>query len=75
MTMAQEPQSAKYTGMPQSAIATGVVDYVCSPTQMPEQILAYIRGPYLAPMPSGPGEEKDVGPFLQKVFVLLRDRT
>ncbi len=75
MTMAQEPQSAKYTGMPQSAIATGIVDYVCPPTQMPEQILAYIRGPYLAPMPSGPGEEKDVGPFLQKVFVLLRDRT
>lgn len=75
MTMAQEPQSAKYTGMPQSAIATGIVDYVCSPTQMPEQILAYIRGPYLTPMPSGSDEEKDVGPFLQKVFVLLRDRT
>jgi two-component system, chemotaxis family, CheB/CheR fusion protein len=75
MTMAQEPQSAKYSGMPQSAIATGIVDYVCPPIQMPEQILAYIRGPYLAPIPSGPSEEKEVSQFLQKVFVLLRDRT
>ena len=75
MTMAQEPQSAKYAGMPQSAIETGVIDYVRQPAQMPEQILAYIRGPYLTPMPLGPGKEKDVGQFLQKVFVLLRDRT
>ena len=28
MTMAQEPESAKYPGMPRSAIATGLVDYV-----------------------------------------------
>ena len=75
MTMAQEPQSAKYAGMPQSAIETGVIDYVCPPAQMPEQILAYIRGPYLTSIPSGLGEEKDVGQFLHKVFVLLRDRT
>ncbi|HSF10114.1 MAG TPA: chemotaxis protein CheB, partial [Nitrospirales bacterium] len=75
MTIAQEPQSAKYTGMPQSAIATGIVDYVCPPTQMPEQILAYIRGPYLAPIPSPLDQESDAGRFLQKVFVLLRDRT
>ncbi|MDH5700711.1 MAG: PAS domain-containing protein, partial [Nitrospirota bacterium] len=75
MTMAQEPQSAKYSGMPQSAIAMGIIDYVCPPTRMPEQILAYIRGPYLAPMPSSLDQESDAGQFLQKVFVLLRDRT
>ena len=28
MTMAQEPDSARYSGMPSSAIATGLVDYV-----------------------------------------------
>jgi two-component system CheB/CheR fusion protein len=75
MTMAQAPDSAKYAGMPQSAIATGIIDYVCPPAQMPEQILAYIRGPYLTPMPSGLDQESDVGQFLHKVFVLLRDRT
>jgi len=75
MTMAQDPQSAKYAGMPQSAIETGIIDYVRPPAQMAEQILAYIRGPYLTPMTSGLGEDKDVGQFLHKVFVLLRDRT
>lgn len=75
MTMAQEPQSAKYTGMPQSAIGTGIIDYVCSPAQMSEQILGYIRGPYLAPEASPVDKEGDAGPFLKKVFVLLRDRT
>ncbi len=76
MTMAQEPQSAKYTGMPQSAIATGIIDYVCPPAYMPEQILSYIRGPYLVPMPASLDQENDVvGQFMPKVFVLLRDRT
>ncbi|MEO8326119.1 MAG: chemotaxis protein CheB, partial [Nitrospirota bacterium] len=75
MTMAQEPQSAKYTGMPQSAIGTGIIDYVCSPAQMSEQILGYIRGPYLAPLPSSLDQEGDAGQFLDKMFVLLRNRT
>ncbi len=75
MTMAQEPQSAKYTGMPESAIGTGIIDYVCSPARMSEQILGYIRGPYLATLPSSLDQEGDAGQFLQKVFVLLRERT
>ncbi|MEO6202194.1 MAG: chemotaxis protein CheB, partial [Nitrospirales bacterium] len=75
MTMAQEPQSAKYTGMPQSAIGTGIIDYVCSPAQMSEQILGYIRGPYLAPLPSSLDQKGDAGQFLDKIFVLLRNRT
>lgn len=75
MTMAQEPQSAKYAGMPQSAIATGNVDYVCPPAQMPAQILAYIRGPYLTPFPSSLDQESDGGQFLQKVLLVLRERT
>ena len=31
--------------MPQSAVATGLVDYVLSPEQMPAELLAYVRGP------------------------------
>ncbi|MEO8324397.1 MAG: chemotaxis protein CheB [Nitrospirota bacterium] len=76
MTMAQEPQSAQYAGMPQSAIATGSVDYVCPPAHMPKEILAYIRGPYLTPFPSSSlDQESQEGQFLRKVFVLLRERT
>ena len=35
--------TARYDGMPRSAIATGMVDYILSPEQMPEQLIKYIR--------------------------------
>ena len=37
MAMVQKPQSARYSGMPASAIATGLADFVLTPTEMPEQ--------------------------------------
>ncbi|MDT7042792.1 chemotaxis protein CheB [Candidatus Nitronereus thalassa] len=75
MTMAQEPHSAKYEGMPTSAIATGNVDYVRPPQEMPQQLLSYVKGPYLTPVPSPIMPETETGQILQKIFVLLRDRT
>ena len=47
MMMVQDAQSAKFPGMPQSAVATGLVDYVLSPEQMPAELLTYVHGPYL----------------------------
>lgn len=75
MTMAQEPQSAKYPGMPSSALAGGNVDFVCSPALMPAQILAYIRGPYLSSVPSSKEPDSRTSQIFQKIFVLLRERT
>src|SRR5882762_10453750 len=43
LTIAQEPTSAKYQGMPRSAIAAGVVDVVQPARQMSEPLLAYTR--------------------------------
>ena len=42
MAMVQAPESAAYDGMPRSAIATGLVDYVLPPDKMPEQLIAYV---------------------------------
>ena len=47
MIMVQEPTSAEYDQMPRNAIATGLVDYVLPPEQMPEALINYIRQPYL----------------------------
>src|SRR5262245_35789825 len=75
MAMVQQPQSAKYAGMPSSAIATGVADYVLTPASMPKQLVAYGKGAYLtgiaptAEMPTVYAEP------LQKIFALLRIRT
>ena len=73
MVMAQDEASAKYDGMPRSAIATGLVDYVLPPGQMPGQLLRYTQH---APDRVAPTREE--GPPsepLQKIFVLLRART
>ena len=72
MTMAQDPQSAKYQGMPRSAIAAGVVDAVQPPEYMFETLRAYARS-LVRPVQVLP--ESDASQILQKIFILLRERT
>lgn len=43
-TFAQSPESAKYTGMPQSAIDSGCVDWVLSPDAIANEIAIIVRG-------------------------------
>jgi two-component system CheB/CheR fusion protein len=47
MTLAQEPPSAKYSGMPISARDTGMVDFIEPPSRMPQRMVDYIWGPVL----------------------------
>lgn len=52
--MAQEPESAKFDGMPRSVIATGLVDAILPAEEIPARLLAHIRNlPY---------QELDVAP-------------
>lgn len=74
MAMVQQVQSAKYAGMPSSAVATGLADYILPANAMPQQLVAYARGPFLAT----PHVEEAATGFpepMQKIFVLLRART
>ena len=73
MTMVQNEQSAKYGGMPRSALATGFVDYVLPPSDMPAQLLAYIQGSYL--QAREPESVPGLSNVFQKILLLLRDRT
>jgi len=76
MTMAQEVESAKYGGMPRSAIAAGAIDVIRPVTEMPEQLIAYARGLFKAPPLSDLAPmELDRAEILHKIFVLLRDRS
>ena len=43
MVVVQEPGTAKFDGMPRSAIDAGFVDYVLPPELMPEEIIEYTR--------------------------------
>jgi two-component system CheB/CheR fusion protein len=41
MAIVQDPNSAKFRGMPTSAIDAGIADFVLPPPKMPAQLLAY----------------------------------
>jgi two-component system CheB/CheR fusion protein len=76
MAMVQDVQSARFAGMPSSAIATSLADYILAPAEMPQTLVAYAKGTarnlplFVMPEP----DEKMVEP-LQKIFMLLRSRT
>jgi two-component system, chemotaxis family, CheB/CheR fusion protein len=75
MVMAQTPESSEYDGMPRSAIATGMVDFVLPPDEMPAKLLAYVAhafGAYHLPVSSEAIQQPD---GLEKIFLLLRSQT
>jgi len=47
MVLAQSPDSADYAGMPNNAIATGLVDFICPVQEMPTHIKQYLQHSYL----------------------------
>lgn len=47
MVMAQDEQSAKFDGMPRSTISTGLVDYILPPGKMPEELINFIKHPFV----------------------------
>lgn len=75
MAMVQSPESAGYDGMPRSAIATGLVDYILSPDEMPEQLIMYVQHAFERVVKKKTEPVAETTDWLQKVFILLRDRT
>jgi len=47
IAMVQDPDSAKYDGMPRSAIATGIVDFILPVEKIPGELVKYVRAPYI----------------------------
>jgi two-component system CheB/CheR fusion protein len=74
MVMVQEPESAKYDSMPQSAIDTGLVDYIAPAEVLPSKLQAYIKQSS-KPLAEHIGIEEKVVSALQKISVLLRGET
>ena len=71
MAMVQDPASAKYDGMPRSAISTGMADYVASAQELPAKLIQYTSHlPAVAQKRVSAEEEPSSA--LEKVFVLLR---
>ena len=75
IVLVQSPESTSYDGMPRSAIATGLVDDILPPADMPARLIAYVshafgrRTIHVAP-PTPKLEDT-----LQKICILIRAQT
>jgi two-component system CheB/CheR fusion protein len=47
ITFAQEPQTARYAGMPRNAVASGAVDFVLPPKEIARELTRLARAPYV----------------------------
>ncbi|HEY0607490.1 MAG TPA: chemotaxis protein CheB [Herpetosiphonaceae bacterium] len=71
----QDPEEAAFTGMPRSAIATGLVDDVLPVARMPERLISYWRqDPVLVAGGDGSAVEVDDA-LLQEILAVLRVHT
>jgi two-component system CheB/CheR fusion protein len=71
ITLAQDPETAKYDGMPRSAIVAGCVDAALSSEGIANELIRLCRHPYLSrvrPMEEIPPDEKG----FDEVLALLR---
>ncbi|MES2696498.1 MAG: chemotaxis protein CheB [Verrucomicrobiota bacterium] len=75
MVMVQSEDSAQFDGMPRSAIATGLADFVLAPPKMPEQLAAYLSHPLLSKTHDvNRRRGAEVDSVLSEIFILLRSQ-
>ena len=72
LAVVQDAKSAKYDGMPRSATATQLVDFVVPPGEMPRILLDYVHHPYVAaPEHIAPTQAGQI----EQIYVMLRQQT
>jgi two-component system CheB/CheR fusion protein len=74
LVIVQDPESAKYDGMPRAAIAAGVADYILKPEAMAGQLMEYIHKSYKQQEETRNAQEKDDF-SLTKILTLVHART
>lgn len=85
ITVAQDPKSAKYDGMPTSAIRAGVVDLILPPEGIAKELARVSSHPYVSASEGPPetsesnlpSDDREPQPdeSLRRIFLLLRNQT
>ncbi|HEY2586444.1 MAG TPA: chemotaxis protein CheB [Tepidisphaeraceae bacterium] len=81
ITIAQEPRSARYDGMPRASIATGMIDLVLPPSKIAGEVVRIAQHPYIHQREPAEGAETTAGDQkaeqfeqqLQRIFTMLRN--
>jgi two-component system CheB/CheR fusion protein len=74
VALVQDPKTAKYDGMPRSAVETGLADYVAPVEELPGKLLEYIRQSALAPLVPIARDGRTLK-AADQIFSLIRART
>ena len=78
ITFAQDDKTAKYTGMPQSAVAAGCVDYVLPPGRIAEELARLASHPFGRPAAAPQVPEirlEEEGTEFSRILALLKVET
>lgn len=73
ITMVQDDKSAKFDGMPRSSISTGLVDFILPPSQLAEEIITYVKHPFVSKKESPENILEKNSNSLLKIISQLRE--
>jgi len=72
ITFAQDTHSAKYDGMPASAISSGCVDFILPAEEIARELARIHQHPYVAGTQLEPTEHPATSTYMSQVFRILR---
>ena len=75
VTFAQDETTARYDGMPRSAIALGCVDFVLPPAEIARELARIAHHPYVAPRKAAAVLVPEQDSSLNTIFQLIRKST
>ncbi len=75
LVMVQDPETARYDGMPRAAIAAGVADIVVPAEKMGEKLMDYYQQSYGRPAKKRRQEVEKATDSMQRIFTIVRSRT
>ncbi len=75
LILVQDPETAKFDGMPRSAIAAGMADHILAPEAMPAILGQYFRNEYIAEPKGGETSETSSQHLIDQVLTVVRTRT
>lgn len=75
LVMVQDENTAKFDGMPRSAISTGLVDYILPPEEMGKQLVRFTKHPFVSKAEQQDNIKITNEDSFSKVLSLIRTRT
>jgi two-component system CheB/CheR fusion protein len=74
LVMVQDPGTARFPGMPSSAVESGLADFVLPVKELPEKLVDFASRQSVMPRKALAIPQKSLS-AIQKIFILLRSRT